>query len=110
MIGKNCLMYEFTEGNWINCAEKHSVLHEDKRWIGGSSTVKKGRVFASRRLKRKKRSPQSAKTSPFRAWKSNRSTMYAFNILVSDGEPIGTRVQTERLRGQRGCARSRSTL
>ena len=33
--------------------------------------------------------------------------MYAFNILVSDGEPIGTRVPTARLRGQRGCARER---
>ena len=26
--------------------------------------------------------------------------MYAFNILVSDGEPIGTRVPTARLRGR----------
>jgi hypothetical protein len=61
---------EPTGGNWINCAGKHSVLREDKRWIGGSSTVTTGHVFASRRLKLKRRSPQSAKTSPFRAWNS----------------------------------------
>jgi hypothetical protein len=69
---ENCVIVNASGRQLDQLREEASRISRGHKVDWWSSAVTKGHGSASRTLKRKKRSPPSAKTSPFGALKSNR--------------------------------------